>query len=163
MSNTLGTLSFFCGKMAAGKSTYARKLANDCKAVLISEDEWLEALYPGKVRCLQSYIEYSTVLKPVVKKLAQSILVSGSNVVLDFPANTLKQRFWFRKLFSEIDAPHQLFFLDRNDEQCLSQLEIRRNVNKAATDTEDMYWNMSQFFEAPTLEEGFSTLTVRAQ
>ena len=42
-------LIFFCGKMAAGKSTLARKLAQREHAVLLVQDELLESLYPGEI------------------------------------------------------------------------------------------------------------------
>lgn len=36
-----GVLTFFCGKMGAGKSTKAIEIAEEDNAVLFSEDEWL--------------------------------------------------------------------------------------------------------------------------
>lgn len=160
MAKQIGTLSFFCGKMAAGKSTRAKQIAEQCQAVLISEDLWLEKLYPAQVRCLSSYIEYSTRLKPIVKELVQSILTTGNDVVLDFPANTVNQRNWFRSIFAEIAAPHQLFYLARSDQHCLDQLAARRKAQpeRVETDTEDMFWKMHSFFEEPSLEESFSLL-----
>ena len=40
-------LIFFCGKMAAGKSTLARDLARRENAVLLVQDEFLDHLFPG--------------------------------------------------------------------------------------------------------------------
>jgi len=54
-----GTLTFFCGKMGAGKSTKASEIAQKSNAVLLSEDEWLASLYPNKISSLNDYIEYS--------------------------------------------------------------------------------------------------------
>ena len=34
-------LIFFCGKMAAGKSTLSKALAGQEQAVLLAQDEWL--------------------------------------------------------------------------------------------------------------------------
>ena len=42
-----GRLIFFCAKMAAGKSRLAQQLAAQQGALLLVQDEWLEALYPG--------------------------------------------------------------------------------------------------------------------
>ena len=100
-----GVLTFFCGKMGAGKSTKSSNIAVETNAVLLSEDEWLESLYPNKVRSLDSYIEYSNLIRPQMKKLVQSILSAGTDIVMDFPANTVSQRDWFRDVFSEIEAP----------------------------------------------------------
>ena len=144
--------------MGAGKSTEAIKLAQQCKAVLLSEDEWLASLYPLKISSLNDYIEYSNLLKPPIKKLVQSILCAGSDVVMDFPANTLSQRNWFRDIFSEIDAPHNLVYIDLPNELCLEQIEQRRKEQpeRAATDTREMFEQVTKYFMAPTPEEGFN-------
>ena len=86
-----GVLIFFCGKMGAGKSTQACDITVQRNAVLLSEDEWLQSIYPNKISSLKDYIKYSNQLKPQIKKLVQSILVVGTDVVMDFPANTLWQ------------------------------------------------------------------------
>lgn len=39
------TLHMICGKIAAGKSTLAARLAEADRTVLIAEDDWLGALY----------------------------------------------------------------------------------------------------------------------
>lgn len=121
-----GVLTFFCGKMGAGKSTKANNIAVEKNAVLLSEDEWLESLYVNKITSLEDYIKYSGQLKPQIKRLVQSILLTGTDVVMDFPANTLSQREWCRGIFSEIEAPHELIYIDLPDEDCLKQIEKRR-------------------------------------
>ena len=68
---TKGSLTFFCGKMGAGKSTKARDIAQQSNAVLLSEDEWLQSLYPSQIKSLADYILYSKQIKPQIKKLVQ--------------------------------------------------------------------------------------------
>ena len=51
-----GTLTFFTGKMGAGKTTRSKQLAAAQNAVLLSEDEWLAALYPGQISSLDDYL-----------------------------------------------------------------------------------------------------------
>lgn len=152
-----GTLTFFCGKMGAGKSTKACEIAQKSHAVLLSEDEWLASLFPNKITSLNDYIEYSKLLKPQIKKLVQSMLSAGTDVVMDFPANTLSQRDWFRSIFSEIEAPHNLVYIDLSNEVCLMQIEKRRKQQpeRSATDTPDMFEQVTKYFMAPTPEEGF--------
>ncbi|TDP01286.1 AAA family ATPase [Marinomonas balearica] len=157
-----GELTFFCGKMGAGKSTKAYEVAQHGNTVLLSEDEWLTSLYPNKISSLNDYIEYSNLLKPQIKKLVQSILSSGTNVVMDFPANTRSQRDWFRSIFSEIGAPHNLIYIDLPNEVCLEQIEKRRieQPERADTDTPDMFEQVTKYFMAPASEEGFNTTKV---
>ncbi len=152
-----GKLIFFCGKMGAGKSTKSSEVAQETNAVLLSEDEWLESIYPNKIRSLEDYIKYSNRLKPQIKKLVQSILITGTDVVMDFPANTISQREWFRSIFSEIDAPHSLVYIDLPDDVCLEQIAKRRveQPERAATDTEELFEAVTKHFVAPEPEEGF--------
>ena len=158
-----GILTFFCGKMGAGKSTKSSAIAKDRNAVLLSEDEWLESVFPNKVRSLDSYIEYSNQLKPQLKKLVQSILSTGTDVVMDFPANTISQRNWFKEIFLEIEAPHNLVYIELENEACLRQIEKRRTEQpeRSETDTPEVFEQVTRYFVEPNSSEGFNLTVVR--
>ncbi|MCK7633213.1 ATP-binding protein [Shewanella putrefaciens] len=157
-----GVLTFYCGKMGSGKTTKSREISQERNAVLLSEDEWLSSLYPNSIKTLDDYVEYSGRLKPQMKKLVQSILVSGANVVMDFPANTIQQREWFKSIYSEIQAPHELFYIDQPNETCLEQIAKRRieQPERATTDTQEMFELVTKYFVAPTSDEGFNTIVI---
>ena len=159
---TKGTLIFFCGKMGAGKTTKSREIAEARNAVWVSEDEWLEAVYPQKIASLEAYIKYSALLRPPIKKLVQSILTAGTDVVMDYPANTIQQRNWFRSIFSEIQAPHDLIYIDLPNALCIERLAKRRaeQPERAATDTTDMFEQVTKYFVAPTSDEGFNSTVI---
>lgn len=161
---TSGVLIFFCGKMGAGKSTRSREYAQERNAVLLSEDEWLAAIYPDSIKTLSDYVTYSGRLKPQIKKLVQSMLLTGTNVVMDFPANTVAQRAWFKGLFSEVQAEHELVYIDRSDATCLAHIAQRRKEqpHRAATDTAEMFEQVNRHFVAPRPEEGFNTTVISA-
>ncbi len=151
----IGTLIFFCGKMGAGKSTKSKEYAIENNAVLISEDEWLSALYPQQISSFDDYIKYSALLRPLIKSHVQKILLTGTNVVLDFPANTLKQRAWLKSISKEIDTLHLLIYLEVSDEQCLKQIAKRRleQPDRPAFDTEEMFYHVTKYFEIPLESE----------
>ena len=153
-----GTLIFFCGKMGAGKTTKSMRIALERNAVHLSEDEWLESVYPKKISSLEDYIKYSNLLKPQMKRLVQSILNTGTDVVMDFPANTTSQREWFRSLFSEVNAPHSLIYIDVSNELCLNHIEKRRNEQpeRSGTDTAEMFEQVTKYFVEPSEDEGFN-------
>lgn len=163
--NKQGTLIFFCGKMGSGKSTKAIELVNQYDAILLSEDEWLEALYPEEIKVFDDYLKYSSRLKPLLRKHVQNLLNSGISVVMDFPANTPTQRAWFKKIFSESEIPHQLYYLEASDELCLKQIEQRRKMNpsRADFDTEKVFHQVNSYFQPPTEEEGFNIQIVRRE
>ncbi|TDB49459.1 MULTISPECIES: ATP-binding protein [Bacillaceae] len=156
----LGDLYFFCGKMGAGKSTKSKQLAAEKHAVLLSEDEWLSVLYPNEIASFDDYLKFSAQLKPLVKKHVQNILRVGTDVVLDFPGNTQKQRKWLLSIASEVNANHQLIFLNLNNEQCLRQIAQRRNEQpeRATFDTIETFIHVTKFFEAPDVSEGLNIL-----
>ena len=153
-----GTLIFFCGKMGSGKTTKSINIALERNAVLLSEDEWLESIYPKNISSLNDYIKYSTLLKPQMKKLVHSILNTGTDVVMDFPANTISQREWFKSIFLEAKAPHRLIYIDVPNELCLKRIEKRRKEQpeRSATDTVEMFEQVTKYFVEPSENEGFN-------
>lgn len=138
------------------------KVSHDRNAVRLSEDEWLASAYPGCIKTLEDYMQYSGRLKPQMKRLVQSILAAGTDVVMDFPANTVSQREWFRSIFSEIQASHELIYIDQPNDICLVQIEKRRieQPERATTDTQEMFELVSKYFVAPTSDEGFNTTVI---
>ena len=96
--------------MGAGNQSKSKQLAIDKHAVLLSEDEWLSSLYPNQIASFEDYLKFSAQLKPLVKKHVQNILSVGTDVVMDFPANTRKLRKWFLDIASEVNASHQTNF-----------------------------------------------------
>lgn len=160
MKNT-GTLTFFCGKMGAGKSTKSKALSAEKNAVLLSEDDWLAAHYPKQIQSFDDYLTFSALIKPFVKGHVQNVLQTGTNVVMDFPANTVNQRTWFKKLCSDIQCQHELIFLDLSDEQCLAQLAKRRDEQpeRAQFDNETVFYHVTQYFQAPSEDEGLNVIS----
>ena len=158
----VGTLIFFTGKMGAGKSTKSKQVSQERNAVLISEDEWLSKLYPNQITSFDDYLHYSSLLKPLVKSHVLDILKTGTSVVMDFPANTVNQRKWFKELITEANAPNELIYLNVNNDICLRQIEKRRleQPERAIYDTESMFIEVTQYFQEPEQSEGFNLQVV---
>jgi shikimate kinase len=57
--STSAKLIFFCGKMAAGKSTLAKDLAQRENAVLFVQDEFLDSLFPGEITDIPGFVKCS--------------------------------------------------------------------------------------------------------
>lgn len=157
-----GTLIFFCGKMGAGKSTLSARIARERGGVLISEDAWLAALFPGEINDFNDYIRYSARLKPVLRTHVEQMLMAGTTVILDFPGNTRKQRAWFKEICSHRGIPHELFYLAVDDEVCLKQLRQRQKEQpeRAQFDTEEVFRMVTGYFEPPEKSEGFNIKVV---
>lgn len=151
-----GTLIFFCGKMGSGKSTRAGQVTAERNAVLISEDDWLAALYADDISSFDDYLHYSKRLRPLVQAHVEKLLRAGTDVVMDFPANTKRQREWFKQLFTSAEAPYVFYYLQASDELCLQQIAQRQieQPQRAAFDTEAVFNQVNKYFEAPHESEG---------
>jgi predicted kinase len=156
-------LFFLCGKMAAGKSTQARLLAQRQNAVLLAQDELLEALYPGVIVDIATFMECSRRLKAALSPHIRTLLLKGVSVVLDFPGNTLAQRSWFRELLDGTEADHELHFIDVSDEVCKVQLKARSKGLPAGSrwTSEADFDAITTFFQPPAAEEGFNVIRHR--
>lgn len=157
-----GTLVFFCGKMGAGKSTLAKTLSKERKAILLSEDTWLASHYPELIKSFEDYLKYSSLIKPFVKKLVIKMLTVNTSVVMDFPANTVKQRKWYLELCKEIKCNHEMFYLNKSNKQCLIQIKKRsvEEPERAQFDTESMFYEVTKYFESPSENEGLNIIEI---
>jgi predicted kinase len=151
---------FMCGKMAAGKSTYARELAQTKNAVLLIQDEFLGAFYPGEILSIQDFVKYSARLRGALSLHIQDLLTHGVSVVLDFPGNTRVQRQWFREIFEGANVEHELHFIDVPDELCKRQLRQRSATLPAgsAWTTDAEFDAITAYFQAPADDEEFNVV-----
>jgi predicted kinase len=155
--STSAKLIFFCGKMAAGKSTLARDLANRENAVLLVQDDFLDALFPGEITDIQGFVKYSSRLKNALTPHICALLSQGISIVLDFPGNTKAQRGWFRELIERANVEHELHFIDASDALCKSQLRDRSKALPAGSSwtTDADFEAISAYFQPPSEDEKF--------
>src|ERR1700676_2089866 len=119
------TLYLLCGKIAAGKTTLARRLAARPGTLLISEDHCTSNLFADDLKTIEDYGRYSARLRAAMGPHIVDILRQGLSVVLDFPGNTLRNRDWMRSLIAQADVAHELHHLDIPDAICRQRLRQR--------------------------------------
>jgi predicted kinase len=151
-------LIFLCGKMAAGKSTLARDIAERKNAILIVQDEFLDSLFPGEITDIPGFIDRSRRLRNALTPHVCALLSKGLSVVLDFPGNTKAQRGWFRDLLERANVEHELHFLDASDDRCKRQLAERSRLLPLGTPwtTEAEFEAITMHFQPPSEDEGFN-------
>lgn len=153
-------LIFLCGKMAAGKTTLARQLAEREGAVLLVQDELLDSLYPDEITDMPGFVRRSTRLRNALEPHVCALLAKGISVVLDFPGNTRAQRAWFRRMFERANVDHELHFVDASDALCKSQLADRSRHLPPGTPwtTEGEFEAVTAYFDPPAVDEGFNVI-----
>ena len=158
--STSAKLIFLCGKMAAGKSTLARDLAIRENAVLLVQDDFLNALFPGEITDIPPFVNRYTRLKNALTPHICVLLSKRMSVVLDFAAATKTQRAWFRELIERIHLEHELHFVDAPDVVCKTQLRDRsRGLPAGARWTiEEDFEAINAFFQPPSDDEEFKVI-----
>jgi len=153
------TLYLLCGKIAAGKSTLAQQLAARPSTLLISEDHWTSTLYPVELKTIEDYTRLSARLRAAMTPHIVGILHLGLSVVLDFAANTARQRAWVRSLVEAAGVPHELHYLDLPDELCKQRLRQRNAGGEHQFQVSDAeFEQFTAYFVPPAADEGFNVI-----
>jgi predicted kinase len=153
------TLYLVCGKIAAGKSTLARRLATRPATLLISEDHWTSNLFSGDLQTVDDYARLSARLRTAMAPHIVDILQLGLSVALDFQANTVRVRSWMRALITEANVAHELHVLDVPDAICKQRLQERNASGKHPFQVSEADYDLfTSYFVPPGPEEGFNVI-----
>jgi predicted kinase len=156
------TLHLMCGKIASGKSTLAKSLAEEHGALVFSEDQWLSRLYPEQIKSVADYLRCARQIRGVLGPLVVDVLSAGVSVVLDFPANTVADRQWLRGLADSARVPHCLHYLEVDDATCRARLHARNTLAEhefAASDAE--FDLITRYFQVPEAGEALEIVMHR--
>ncbi|MEM7051315.1 MAG: ATP-binding protein [Acidobacteriota bacterium] len=161
----MGTVHLVFGPQGAGKSTYARRLSDETRAVYFSIDDWMHQLYGPD---LPKPLDFSWIMERVRRSeqriwaTASEVAGIGSDVVLDLGFMKVANRSEFVDLARAAELPVQLHFIDAPHDIRRSRV-LARNSAKGETFsfevTPAMFDFMESQFQRPTPAE-LSTATV---
>jgi predicted kinase len=155
-------LYLLCGKVAAGKSVLARRLAARPATLLISEDHWTSNLFSDDLRTIGDYGRYSARLRAAMGPHIVDILRQGLSIVLDFPANTVSNRSWMRSLITRANVVHELHLLDVPDTICKQRLRERNASGEHPFLVSEVEYDLfTSYFVPPRPDEGFNVVVHR--
>lgn len=145
-----------CGKICSGKSTYAKKLIQKEKAVLLSCDELMLALFDPQLGDKHDVISERTQQYLYQKSL--DIIAAGANVLLDWGYWQKSRRDAARAFYAEKGIATEFHYIDISNENWQKNVAER---NAAVLDGKsDAYFidqglaeKFERLFEAPTREE----------
>jgi predicted kinase len=156
-----GRVHLLYGLAGSGKTTLARTLAADGKAVRFTLDEWMIRLYPGLSFWSPEYGSRAEVVKDVIWSLAEQVLCAGTDVVLDWNSWSRARRAWATRRAAAIPAAVVLHRLGASIERATAQAAQR------ARDPHTVYAHpisrpdnehLASIMEPPDEEEGFQII-----
>lgn len=102
-----------CGKIASGKSYYAKQLSEKENTVILNTDELTYALFDNEQG--KSYAERASRANRYLMKKAAEIAEIGCNVILDWGFWTAKERDKTEKYFRSRNIKTEWHYIDIDD------------------------------------------------
>ena len=158
-SATMSTVHMICGPLGAGKTTLARRLAEEHRAVRFSLDEWVMQLFGAEAPHPMAFEWWSERCQRCSERMwpvCQQLLLSDVDVVLDFGFPSAAHREEYRRRALEAGATVHLHVVTAGAGLRWERVQAR---NKGESDTfalvvtEDMFVGSEAWWEPPSETE----------
>jgi hypothetical protein len=122
----VATLHLMCGLPCSGKTTLAKQLARQHRALRLTPDEWHTRLFGQDAESPEHDARHAAV-EALQWEVAAEVLSSGVDVILDFGFWSRDERVDFRSRASAIGAKTLVHFLDVSEETLFGRLALRND------------------------------------
>ena len=126
--NSSPKIILLCGKIAAGKTCYARRLASETAAVILSCDELMLTLFPLPEGAGELHDLYAARVQDYLFRKALDLAAAGCSVILDWGFWTKASRENARTFFRSHTLPCELHYIEVTDEQWESNIHQRNRA-----------------------------------
>lgn len=144
------TLFLICGLPCSGKTTLAKKLELEKRALRFTPDEWMSRLADSGFDEEKRFI-----VETIQIEIAMKCLTLGINVILDFGFWSRAERDQLKKQAQDLGAMVKIHFCNIPIDELINRLRTR-NVNLPNDTfhiTEEQLREYQSLFQAPTYEE----------
>ena len=146
-----------CGMICSGKSFYAKKLAEEKNAVILSTDEATKILINNEQG--DFYLEFVDKVNLYLRKKAVDIVKTGTDVILDWGFWTREDRRSIKTYLSENGVNYSMYFISISDtdwERNIRERNARIERGEGGSDfyvDEGLKNKVLSVFEAPSESE----------
>ncbi len=148
-----------CVFIGSGKTSYAKKLEEEKKAIRLTMDEWFIPLF-GEHMERSLFDQRRQALEIQFRKLAQKLLKQNINVIFDFGFWTKAARKDIRLWAEDNNIDLRIVYFDISEQECLRRA-LKRNDQKqggAFVMTEEMFIELRRFFEPIEQDENYDII-----
>lgn len=155
------TVHLFCGLPTSGKTTFAKELEQNHKAIRFSLDEWMIELTDATIFDAE-YGEMAEKLKELFWQTAVPLLQQGTDVILDWSLWSRERREKWIGRITELGADYTLYYLNIPPVVLRQRLEKRNaelppGVHPLPVAELDRFIPL---FEPPTAEENLNVVQI---
>src|SRR3989338_2223141 len=156
MSNRQSIAYVICGFIGAGKTTFARKMEKETKAIRITKDEWIIKIFGNKITSDKNFEVYDKNITELATNIAFKILKAGKDVILDEGFWVKSQRDDIKKKILQVGAK-PIFYYVKTSVEKMKERVINRSNNPTKDSfeiNEEMFDKYLKYWEPPKKEEG---------
>ncbi len=161
MNNKQPIAYVICGFIGAGKTTFARKLEKETKAIRITKDEWIIKIFGNKITSDKNFERYDKNITELATDIALNILKAGKDVILDEGFWAKSQRDEMKKKILDIGAKPIFYYVESSVEK-MKERVINRSKRPPVDSFEinkEMFDKYLKYWEPPTVEEDILLVT----
>ena len=146
-----------CGKIASGKSYYARQIKERENAVILSTDEMTYDLINNEQG--EFYDKFAEKVNKYLRKKAVEIVNTGTNVILDWGFLTEDGRTEISEYFKSYNIKYEWHYISIDDETWHKHINERNKRIEEGNGGSDFYVNEGLYkkivsiFEEPSKDE----------
>ncbi len=157
------TVHLLCGLNGAGKTTHARRLTEERRAVRFSLDEWMLRLHAELRYDAPGYGELAERCKALIWEVARQILALDHDVILDWNGWSRARRATWRDLAREAGYDVVLHYVQVPLDVAIARADARAAANVAGAHRldPDAIRHLAALFEEPSGDEGMPIVRVQ--
>jgi len=126
----MGKVILVCGKIGSGKTTYAKKLAEQLHAVIITQDELMYGLFGTQLyhNDRERYYKYAAWVEEFVKHKSGQAARAGAIVICENGFWPIWQRNEWREFYANMGVTCELHYIDTSEEQRIINVKKRNDA-----------------------------------